>query len=355
MKKHLITLALLAPIVVSASSFTGGDLVLLRVGDGTAPLVNSAGPISILEVNPTGSLVQPAISLPSGSGGLQVSGSATSEGQLVRNADGSSWTVAGYVAPFTGSGSLSGRTATQAPRGFVTVNSGGTVSAVTTLPGSSTYSGQNIRSGFNSGSRFWFTGSGTSSGNGLVTYDGSTASTVQGVNSRVLNLNNGDLYYSTGSGVTGLYKYSGIPTSPTTSAAFLTGVAGEGTSPYDFVFSPDGNSLYVADDGIGVQKFTFNGSSWGLAYNLTSAATGNKAFGLAVDFSGANPVVFWTTPTDLYSATDSGAAATGNSIMQAGANYAFRGLDMASPIPEPATVALVGVGLLAFAIRRRRG
>jgi len=331
------------PVLVHADSFGSGDLLVVRVGDGVTTLANSAGPISILEVNSLGTLVQPAISVPSGNGGLQISGTATSEGQFARNADGSSWTLAGYVPPFSGSGSLSGRTAANAPRGYLTVSSAGTVSSVTTLPGTTTYSTQNIRSGLASGSSLWFAGSGTSSGSGVTTYDGSSVTTIQGVNSRVLNLYNGDLYYSTGSGTSGIYKYSGTPTAPTTSTAFLTGVTGQGTSPYDFVFSPDGNSLYVADDAIGVQKFTFNGTAWSLAYAFTDSASTSKAYGLAVDFSGPSPVLFWTSPTDLWSATDSGAGSAGTSILSAGANYAFRGLDV---VPEPSCLALGGLGCL---------
>jgi len=57
----------------------------------------------------------------------------------------------------------------------------------------------------------WFTGSGTASGSGLTYFDGSSVSTIQGVNSRVLGFFNGDLYYSTGSGTVGIYKYGGLP------------------------------------------------------------------------------------------------------------------------------------------------
>jgi hypothetical protein len=332
-----------------ADSFTLGSLVVVRVGDGTTTLASSGGPLSVLEISTAGSLVQSAITVPSGSSGLQISGTATSEGQLVLNADGQSFTIAGYVPPYGGSGSLSGRSAANAPRGFVTIGYTGVVSPTTTLP-SAPYSVQNIRSGFNSGSGAWFAGSGTGSGSGLVYDNGATSSTIQGVNSRVLDYYNGNLYFSTGSGTQGIYQYTGTPTSATSASAFLTGITGQGTSPYDFVFSPDGNSLYVADDAIGVQKFTFNGSVWTLAYNFTDSASANKAYGLAVDFAQPNPVLYWTSPTDLWSATDLGVAAAGASVASAGANYAFRGLEI---VPEPSTFALTGIGL-ALLLKFRR-
>jgi hypothetical protein len=153
----------------------------------------------------------------------------------------------------------------------------------------------------------------------------------------------------------GLYKYSGTPTSAATASSFLTGITGQGTSPYDFAFAPGGTALYLADNNIGVQKFTFDGSVWSLAYNLTGAGSGtDRAYGLAVDFSGTDPVVYWTTPTDLWKVTDLGVAATGTSILTAGANYAFRGLDIV-PVPEPTAATLLVLGAAgAWVVRSKR-
>lgn len=350
MKNKILLTTLISTLAATAThaQFTAGDLAVLRVGDGSTTLGNSAGPISILDVTTAG-LIQSTVNIPSGSGGLQISGSATSEGQLVLNADGQSLTVAGYVPPYTGSGSLSGRTAAQAPRGYATIGANGTVSSVTTLTGA--YSGQNIRSGFVSGSGAWFSG-GNGSGSGVEYYNGTSSSRIENINTRVLNYYGGNLYFSTGSGTQGIYEYTGLPTASTTSTAFLTGVAGQGSSPYDFALSPDGNTLYVADDGIGVQKFSLISGSWTFDYNFTDGLTSSEAYGLAVDFSAANPILYWTSPTNIWEATDAGAGVAGTSILTSGANYAFRGLDFA-PTPEPSTFALAGCGAAALVGFRR--
>lgn len=351
MKKALAILAIGIGLAATAhaDAFTLGNLVILRVGDGNAALSNSGGALSLLEITKSGALAQ-TIGISTGS--LQISGTASSEGQLGLSPDGSTLTVAGYVPPFGGTGGLSSRSATNAPRGFVTVGAAGIVSASTTLAG--TFSGENIRSGVSSGANHWFAGSGTSGGKGLMTYNGTTTSQVAGVNSRNIQIFGDDLYYSTGSGTAGIYKFTGTPIAAASPTAFLTGVAGQGTSPYDFALSSDGLTLYVADDGIGVQRFNFdvNSSTWSLAYNFTNGLGGNRAYGLAVDF-GATNTIYWTSPTDVWAVTDFGYSTNATSIYTAEANYALRGLATA-PVPEPTTGALIVLSAFAAAAYRFR-
>lgn len=339
----------------SAGPLTPGNLVLVEVS-GTA---NTGGPITIRELTVTGSTVQ-SLPVNSGSGGGQISANAPSEGQISLNAAGDSWTLGVYVPPFTGSGALSGRTSGEAARGFMTLSTSGSVSATATPlmlgTGSTAYSGQNIRNGVQAGNDFWFAGSnGTNAG--VVTYSGSTAQAtrVQNVNARVVQVLDGNLYYSTGSGTTGLYRYTGLPSGTAAATPWLTGVTGQGTNPYDFVIAASGSTAYVADSGIGVQKFTFDGSAWAHAYDFTATGvTSNAGFGLAVDFSAQNPRLFWTTPTQVFTAIDAGSAAVGTSIASiATAAGAFRGLDIV-PVPEPSTCVLAGLGIVAAGLAGRR-
>jgi len=352
MKKLLAALFLASLTVSGLAQFASTNLIVVRVGDGVNTLVNSSGPISLLEITRSGSVVQ-TISISTNS--LQLSGTATSEGQISLSPDSSILTIGGYVPPFTGTGSLAGRTAVQAPRGYVTVGASAVVSSSTII--SNAYSADNIRGATTDGTSFWFTGS-PGAGSGVMAYSGGVTNQLADINSRTIKIFNNNLYYSTGAGTQGIYQISGTPTSSNAAPiSILTGVAGQGTSPYDFSFSPDGNTLYVADSAIGIQKFTFSGSAWSLAYNLTnSLTTGDRALGLDVLF-GATNLVTWTSATNIWSVLDQGVATNATSIYTTGtATYGLRGLE-ATVVPEPSTyalLALAGAGFAGYVIRRRR-
>jgi hypothetical protein len=69
--------------------------------------------------------------------------------------------------------------------------------------------------------------------------------------------------------------------------------------------------------------------------------------------------IFAVTATDLYRLTDTAGynnnitSSFGSSLLSAGTNYAFRGIDVA-PIPEPSTWAMLVGGLAALILLRRR-
>ncbi len=102
-----------------------------------------------------------------------------------------------------------------------------------------------------------------------------------------------------------------------------------------------------------MQKFTWNGSAWTHAYNITASSTGLT--GLAVDFWGTNPMIYAVNPGNLWKYDDTGVAGNMTSTATVGANDAFRGLEFA-PISEPtaATLMFLGVWAGALALRRRK-
>ena len=114
-----VTVAVIAAIAVplvttsqaQAARFTGGNLVVYRVGSGAA-LTNAAAPVFLDEYGPTGAKVQ-SIALPTaaaeGNAPLTAAGQSRSEGLLDRSADGRFLAVTGYdaAAGTTGPGGIS--------------------------------------------------------------------------------------------------------------------------------------------------------------------------------------------------------------------------------------------------------
>ena len=118
----------------------------------------------------------------------------------------------------------------------------------------------------------------------------------------------------------------------------------------------------VADDTAsaagGIQRWDFNGSSWALTYTLGTGAANLGARGLAVDFSGANPVIYATTAEGaanrLITLTDTGAASSATTLATAPANEIFRGLEFTpTAVPEPPALALAGLAVLSILAGQR--
>lgn len=348
----LVLLATMAPGFASAATFTSGNLVVSRVGDGTNALVNTAGALNLLEFSPTGTSVQ-TITIPTT---LQIQGTATTEGALALSTDGQSVSIGGYMTPFTGTGALSGRTNAEAARGYVNVSYTGAVASPVAI---NAFSNGSIRGVVSGTSGVWTTGANTG-----VIYNSSgsntTVSTTNSVNNRVVNTFNGNLYFSTGSGTHGVYGLSGLPTNTGNTATLLLAV----TNPYDFAFNAGGTVAYVAantgaNNG-SITRFAFNGTSWTSTGSITTTASAliNGITGLAVEFGATGDTLFGVTPTSLIKLTytnSSSSFGTISSLASAGTNYAFRGLEFA-PVPEASTSALlIGLGALSLcAVRRRR-
>lgn len=339
---------------VAADAFQNGNLVVLQLGDGAAPLNSAATAVALLEYTTSG-VLQQTLNLPSqtGTARLTQAGSSTSEGYISLSPDGTSLAVVGYDA-VAGTVGIASTTASLRNRVIDSISYSGDI--VRFAGSASLLSGQNVRSGVIAGSEAWVVGS--AAGTTLMT--GSTPGSIySGIASqRVVNVANGNLTFSTQSGTTtrGIYQFSGLPTATATPSQIIT--TDSTSAPVDFSFSPDATIAYIADErasaGGGVQKWVNSGGTWSLSYTL-SAGSGRGARGLAVDFSGLNPTVFaTTTQNELIKIVDSGSSAAPTVLATAGANVAYRGLEFV-PIPEPGeTAAMTGAGLLALAALHRR-
>src|SRR3954470_8582522 len=114
----LLALASLVLSFAHAAAFTPGNIVVYRIGDGSAALSNLATPVFLDEYSPAGSLVQ-TVPLPTVAAGannpLTGSGTATSEGLLTRSTDKAYLLLPGYkTAP--GTASITTSTSAAIPR-----------------------------------------------------------------------------------------------------------------------------------------------------------------------------------------------------------------------------------------------
>lgn len=343
-----VALPLLSPTGAQAAGFTGGNLVVYRVGDGGPALNNSAAKVFLDEYSPTGTLIQ-SIPLPtSASDGnlpLTATGQSRSEGLIARSADGRFITLTGYAAApgATGPGgvSLTASNTSNVPRVVGIVDANGTVDTSTQLAGGDT--AQIIRSAVSTdGDRLWATG-----GNGgvLTTTLGSASVTrIAGTaksNLNALTIQDGQLLSS---GIlTNRLAAVGVGTPSSTSAlAGLPGLPNNlltyGYAVLDLTAADyDGtglDTLYIAnasERGGTVDKYRYSGSTW----HLSGFVDIDGAFGLVADVDGAAVSLAVTTPTQLVSVTDPAGASsafnpsTPDVLATASAKTEFRGVALA--------------------------
>jgi len=359
------TLFLSGALPLMAANFSPTNIVVERMSAGTTPLTSAATPVFVDEYLPAAAN-QPApvqsIILPNATVrptaspfNLLDSGSATSDGQLTCSVDGTVLLLPGYNAI---KGDLS------------IVNSGGTTNRVigvindsATVGTSNTMNaftnGNNFRSVVSvNGSAFWCAGAASDTAlnnlsGGIVYYTNSTALKLVTNDTRYLGIFGGQLYFSTQNAPIGIYALgTGLPTSGspiTTEVISLTTVLSGTPSPVAFQFNAATNICYVADSRAtkgGVFKLTYNGSSWVSNYLFGTTLIPNGANGLAVNWSGANPVLFITTlgGTNLIAITDSNANATATILAKAdGGTNAFRGVALA-PLPVFTLTYAAGTG-----------
>jgi len=358
MKRALLSLILVVGGSISAFAqfFSAGNLAVTHVGDGTTALNGFGNNVAIDEYNTAGALQQSFPLAQTGPTPFSMTGNATAEGALSLSEDGRSLTFAGYQSARLSSGSLAGSTAAAVPRTIAEIS----VFGVITKPvvSSTAFSANSLRSAVTDGANnYWALGVGTG-----VTYMGNNASaaTIETAQTtlRVMNIVNGDLYFSAAGSI---FKVTGKPQSGTATPVAVINNVGASPSTYDFAFNAGLTLAYVADDrttanGGGIQRWSWNGSTWNLDYTL-AAGGGLGARGLAVDFSGANPVVYATTTeaanNRLIKIVDTGAGSAETDLALSGTVRAFRGLEF-TPIPEPSTFVFAGIGAAAMLILRRR-
>ena len=116
------------------SAFTAGNVVVCRMGTGSAVLSNAATAVFLDEYTPAGSLVQ-SIAMPTADAGanqmLTASGTAANECGLTRSSDGQYLIITGYDAA-TGTAGIATSSSATFPRVIGRVNSAGVSDTSTT-------------------------------------------------------------------------------------------------------------------------------------------------------------------------------------------------------------------------------
>lgn len=351
------TTMLLATISSFAGNFTKGNLAVLRVGNGTQAVPTSANPgnsFFIDEYTTAGVLVQSIPVTDSGSSALiTAAAGSTTEGFLTLSPDNKQLVFGGYNTNFGSvSVSISGTGSSTNWRGVGKIDQQGNYTFVSST---TAFSATSLRAAATDGAgHYWASGGANSvlffstlSGPGV---SGGAQTTVGGTaNGRCVAVyqTNGvnRLWASTGSGTVGVYNF-GASTLPTTTGSTANAAATmSGANPNDFVVSPDGNTMYIADDNSspkGATKFTYSGGVWTSNYVV---AAGNVR-GITADFSGANPVIYYTDnggagATKLLKVVDTGAGSTPATLATAGANKLFRGIRFA-PYGAPVITSSTG-------------
>jgi len=360
MKKNLYTLFLLfLGQVLFAGNFTPGNLVVVRVGDGSVTLSNASTAVFLDEYTTSGTLVQ-SIAVPTSVNGsshaLTLSGKATTEGALTLSPNNEYLsfvgfdTTTGYANVSTG---ITNRTVAR-------VGSNGVVNTTTGFYAGSAYVADNFRGAVTlDGTSFWCAGagSGTSGGTWNIPF-GSFTNTATQINSaissvRYVNIFGGQLYFTTNSSTTpipGLFSLgSGIPTTSGQAATMLTDASGDDSvpSPYAFYFCHQGsgtgnNVMYICDDETaspagGIYKFSLVNGIWISNGNIPNV-NGIRGLAAYTTCSGVNMYVtagngvFTFADNSGYNQTITG---TFNQIVTAGTNTVIRGIAFAPGTVPP--------------------
>ncbi len=340
---------LAAPLL---AQITPGNLVVARVGTGSAALSNAATAVFLDEYTQAGNFVQ-SIPLPTTTVGAQrafaCSGTATSEGGLTQSVDGKWLVMAGYGA-VPGTAGIASTASSVVPRVMARIALDATIDTSTAL--ADAYSGNNARAAATFfGGEFWTAGTASAGNNPGVRFAtpvGATSSLQ--LNATITNVRRvdffaGQLYCSSaagsffGIGTVG----TGAPTGTNEAITLLPGMAtASGPSPYDFWFA-NASTLYVADDRTngsgGIQKWALAAGTWTLQYTLApGAAVGCRGLSGFVG-GGATRLFATTTGNQVVTTFDAGAASTFTTLVTGAANTAIRGVRF---VRHPASVTFSG-------------
>ncbi len=346
------------PQVTAAGGFTPGDVVVYRVGDGSAALSKTvAAPVFLDEYSPAGNLIE-SVALPTATSGankpLVATGTAGSEGLLTLSGNGQCLLATGYDTGLGGTSAPSGASSSAVPRTVAVVNASATVDTSTALTDDN--SGNNVRSASSNDCTNLYVG-GAASGVEYAT-DGASTGTflnTSDTNVREVQVVDGQLYTSgdpTKVGALTIAKVgTGLPTTGSQTIANLNFNSAP-AEPYGYAFLTLGSTstsngpdtLYVADNSAGaILKYSLVGGTW----TRTGSAALTGVTGVTANDASGTVTIYATTAGGIYSLTDTSGAGgtlsgTPSMVATAAANTSLAGVAFApgttigaGPAPAP--------------------
>lgn len=350
MRILLCTLLFLSAVEIHAQSFGSGNIVVVRIGTGTAMTAGVAQPVFLDEYNPCGELIR-SIPLPVTTSGsnkrltLPPASVDFSEGYISLSEDGQFLALGGYDAA-TGTTAVTSSTSTTVNRVVGIIDASANVNTSTAF--SNRFSTVSIRSAVTDGSNIWAAG-----GNGGIVYatTGSTGTSnvlLTGTTGRCLNIFDGQLYASSTATSLRLARVgTGLPATASQTMTNLPGYPTSGGNPFQFFMarlngSDTVNVLYIADNNQ-LKKYSLVSGSW--IANGIIGLTGDKYRGLTGTVSGSDVILYALRRNDaggeIIQYTDntghnaSFANLTPTIIVQADSNKVFRDLSMAPQALSP--------------------
>lgn len=346
------------------SQFQPGHLAILRAGDGTMDLHLRQAPIFIDQYDANTPSTAPSFTaaIPTnGADELFINGHAATEGNLARSADHRFLTFEGYGG--VGLLQTGGTPSTlDIPRGGCTIDAFGKVHTFL-WSASNKDTKANPRGLVTDGTNhFW----GCGNADGAMFYDptlkqmpvrfdsmpNSRAVRIIG-NSLYMTMNAADAYAD--GKTAGIYAFepNPMPQSKDTGITLVVPTPEQFKKIAAFDMNPAGTIAYTSDAVAGIQKYVKSSSgAWSFEYNFkipqvipASSNNANGCFGLAVDFSGKDPVIYATT-TEGYGNSvnsnrvvkivDTGEKSEVVTLACTGStNIAFRGIDFTPEAKPP--------------------
>jgi hypothetical protein len=321
MKKILLpAIGILASLLgAQAQLFTNGNLAVVRISG--YDTTSSTGAAVFIDQYTTGGQLASSFAVPtSGSNALILNGEGY-EGLLNLTPDGTELVFAGYNTDLPYASNIIKSQAALVPRVAATLDAYGNFA----LPVSTetNFNGSAVTSAASDGTNFWMCGTGPTGGLNQICYLGTA--TAGATNQVVTSLFTSGAREVTLYDVAGTYELFGcgyasssangaggyllsnilgaLPTSATGfTNEFPSGSANEGI---DLVINPSGTIAYLADNDIGIVKFTNDGSGWVSNYTILltnaidnvpfSPSYSGTATSVTADWSQNPPVVYATS------------------------------------------------------------